>query len=1013
MKRTALSAALFLLPCLVSAQNYWQQLVNTRIDVTLDDKKHILHGYEEFDYTNNSTDTLTYIYIHLWPNAYLHDHTQLAEQMYRNGHKAIYYAKPSERGYIDSLDFTVNGKSALYFNTESLPDVARIDLPDALVPGATMKIATPFRVKLPKVFSRLGHTKQSYFISQWFPKPAVYDKKGWHPIPYLDLGEFYSEIGSYDVTITLPSNYIVMGTGNILDDRENQWLDSLAGLPITDWQTKAGKADSTPPSSTEMKTIRFHEDNIHDFAWFADKRWVVRKDTVSSPGTNALVTTWSAYLPAYDKSWKLGNKHLADAVKYYGKWVGPYPYKTIKAVQGDMKAGGGMEYPTVTIIDRASGGDPMTIIHEAGHNWFYGILASNERDHAWMDEGLNTFYEQKTTAAVKEARQKDSAASTATGMAMEAEMIAVMHQLAASGRGKAIEQTSVNFPEINYGLDVYYKTAALLSYLEAYMGEASFEAGMHDYYNTWKHKHPYPEDFRAALQRHTDKSLDWFFTEALQNERVIDFSVKKVTNTDSGPLVTVVNKSGHNLMPPGISVYNDNDSLLLTSFLPAEKSHDRIYHFKLPSNLENWSRIRIAPSVTDGMTHNNEYRRGGLFHRSGIKISMIPGVNLANRHKLFILPALGYNMYDGFQAGLLLHNLTWPQNRFRYTIAPLYGFSSKELNGAASIGYNWHPTGFVKEVMIQADIKSFNYQKTERNIPEPLFARFVKIAPSLQLTLRNANPLSAVRRTVTLKAFSIREEGFRFALDASDSLFKPGIIEETNTYGLLRYHHINARPFNPFNYSFEGQLGEHFARLQMEGNLKIDYHKAGKGLHIRAFAGKYISIKEESFVSDRYHLNTTFTGPNDYLYEDTYIGRSEREGFGSRQVSIRDGGFKIPTPLYSSPLGRSDNWLAAVNIKTDLPFRLPLRLFFDIGSFANADKLNPSGNKMLFDGGVEFHLYDIVNVYLPLVMSKDFKDYRNSIQGDNNLLKGIVFSVQLQKINWLKAPSGVLKILGF
>src|SRR5690606_2755521 len=126
-----------------------------------------------------------------------------------------------------------------------------------------------FRVKLPKVFSRLGHTKQAYFISQWFPKPAVYDKKGWHPMPYLDLGEFYSEFGSYDVKITLPQNYIVMATGNLMTKSEQQWLDSLAKVNIYDTSFADIKlSDAFPESSTALKTIHFHEDNVHDFAWF-------------------------------------------------------------------------------------------------------------------------------------------------------------------------------------------------------------------------------------------------------------------------------------------------------------------------------------------------------------------------------------------------------------------------------------------------------------------------------------------------------------------------------------------------------------------------------------------------------------------------------------------------------------------------------------------------------------------------------------------------------------------------
>src|ERR1043165_3949526 len=277
MKRI-LFAACLLLSYTAIGQAYFQQRVDTKIDVRLDDKKHFLHGFETFHYINHSPDTLQYIYIHLWPNAYSTDRTRFAEQQVINRNTVFYFSKTAERGYIDSLDFRINGEATNAFSASGYPDIARIDLPKPLPPGGTMDVETPFRIRIPKVFSRMGHTGQAYYISQWFPKPAVYDRKGWHPLPYSDQGEFFSEIGSYDVQITLPKNYVVMATGNCTDASENSWLDSRSTLPLpTDkrphshvkaWRAKVNKI---PPSATEFKTLHYHEDNIHDFAWFADK----------------------------------------------------------------------------------------------------------------------------------------------------------------------------------------------------------------------------------------------------------------------------------------------------------------------------------------------------------------------------------------------------------------------------------------------------------------------------------------------------------------------------------------------------------------------------------------------------------------------------------------------------------------------------------------------------------------------------------------------------------------------
>lgn len=991
------------------AQSYFQQRVDTKIEVTLDDKHHFLHGFEEMDYTNNSPDTLRYIYIHLWANAYKHDHTAFAEQQYKNGKTDFYYAKTHQRGYTDSLSFQIAGNDVGYYSDEATPDIARIDLPYPLLPGGQLKITTPFRVKIPKVFSRLGHTKQAYFVSQWFPKPAVYDRYGWHAIPYLDQGEFYSEYGSYDVRITLPDNYVVMATGNLMDKAENEWLDSLS--------LKALPADTLykttyPKSSTTFKTLHYHEDNVHDFAWFADKRWIVRKDTITVTGNDSTITAWTAFLPEYQKSWRNGTTHLKNTVKHYGQWVGPYPYKTIKAVQGDMKAGGGMEYPTVTIIEKSIGGSQDVIVHEAGHNWFYGILGSNERDHAWMDEGINSFYEMKTTAALRKEKTTTDTSGVkklkkkGIGFTVNIDLnTTIIGQLQANAQDQAIAQTSSNFRELNYGMDVYYKTASYLGWLEEYMGASAFEAGMQAYYNLWKFKHPYPEDFKAAMQSKTDKNIDWFFDEALKTDKRIDFALKKVNEEEGKTIVTVKNNSSLAL-PITLKAYQKDS--LLTSYTSAPFTGTQ--QIAIP-DAKGWTDINISPLVGDTKTQNNYHsRHNGL----GIGLGGFFGFNSNKTYKAWLMPAVGYNIYDGFGAGLLLHNITMPDNKLRFIVAPLYSFHSKQINGVGSVGYFWHPQNTFQEIALQADLKTFSYNETSVNIPETKFARYLKFAPSLTFTLRQPSALSTVTRSVLIKGYAINEEGFDYKLDLNDSLYKPAKMMQQKYYGMIRYQHDNHRTFNPYGYAIEAQAGANFAKLSITGNIRIDYHAPKKSLYVRAYVGKFFTIGNATIDEDRYYLNSTYTGANDYLYDETFLGRSDREGFGIRQVAIKEGGLKIPTPLYASPLGRSDNWLAAINIKTDLPLgKLPIRLFADMATFADAGKLNPSGNKILFDAGVEVYIKDVVNIYVPLIMSKDYNDYMKSIVGKDRFVKSITFSFQLGNFNWLKTSSQLFKLAGY
>jgi len=980
------------------AQPAWQQHVDTKIDVTLDDKKHFLRAYEELTYTNNSPDTLHYIYMHLWPNAYKDDQTPFERQMDVNHNSSFYYSKRKDKGYIDSLQFTIDGMPAEHYSSQKSPDVARIDLPKPLLPGHTILITTPFLVKIPKVFSRMGHTGQAYYISQWFPKPAVYDQKGWHPISYLDQGEFFSEYGSYDVSITLPANYVVMATGNCTDEKENEWMDGLSkkAMDTTKYNKRANRiADSAIASSTEIKTIHYHEDNIHDFAWFADKRWVVRKDTVYSPGNNQLVTTWAAFMPSYWKQWKNATTYLKQTVRFYGKNVGPYQYKTIKAVLGDLHAGGGMEYPTVTIIDKAATPGLATVVrHEAGHNWFYGMLGSNEGDHAWMDEGINTFYEQKTTAFFRH----DSTAARKKGL----DESLIYFEKAATHNDQAIDQTSANFEKLNYGLDVYYKTALALNWLEKYMGAEDFEKGMHDYYNTWHFHHPYPEDFRVCMQRNTTKPIGWFFDTIFYTNKKIDFTILKARVNGDNTTVTVRNNTGVS-SPLLIDAYF-KDSITASAWT---QPFTRTTTLSMPTG--TWRTLQVDDVIPDAKSANDAYRRNALFHHFGIQLKLFGGINNADKDRLFVSPAVAYNQYDGIMAGLVFHDLTLPENRFRFVLAPLYSFETQSLVGAGSVGYVWYPENIFKEILLQADGKTFHDNETFVNLPSRLYAGYSKIAPSLNFTFNEHNPLSPVTRTLTLKGYYITEQN----IDLPDSMSKPYLATQSKAYGLLRYRHSNSRTYNPFSYDVEGQMGADFAKITAEGNLRIDYNTKNKSLYVRAFLGEFIPISNDPAVYSRYELNASYSGLDDYLYDGTYLGRNALNNLAAQQISTQEGGFKVPV---FNNADRSDNWMATINLKTDLPLRkLPIRLFLDAGLIPNENPTltNPGSTSLLYDGGVEVQLLkDVVSIYIPLIMSNDFQDYLTNAYGHKNVFaRSISFTMQLQNINWLKAPGAGLKFI--
>ncbi|MBL7731787.1 MAG: M1 family peptidase, partial [Chitinophagaceae bacterium] len=303
---------------------YWQQEVNYTIDVSLNDKEHTLDGFEKIVYTNNSPDTLHFIWFHLWPNAYKNDRTAFTDQQLENGDTRFYFSSKEDKGYINRLEFKVNNQTAQTADHPQHIDILKVILPAPLAPGAKATITTPFHVKLPKNFSRGGHEGQSYQATQWFPKPAVYDKNGWHPMPYLDQGEFYSEFGSFDVHITLPANYVVAATGELQDAAEKEWLKTRSNFQ---WEPVKQKEKNNvgqyktsyqlfPASAAENKTLHYKQDRIHDFAWFADKRFIVNFDTCRLP-SGRVIDVVTYYTPQEKAYWEKSVAYSKDAVRHY------------------------------------------------------------------------------------------------------------------------------------------------------------------------------------------------------------------------------------------------------------------------------------------------------------------------------------------------------------------------------------------------------------------------------------------------------------------------------------------------------------------------------------------------------------------------------------------------------------------------------------------------------------------------------------------------------------------------
>ena len=253
-----------------------------------------------------------------------------------------------------------------------------------------------------------------------------------------------------------------------------------------------------PASAAKNKTIQFIQNNVHDFAWFADKRFVVQQDTIQL-ASGRIVTAYSYYLPGMESAWKKSVGFIKSAVHFRSFLMGEYPYNVVSVAETKMGFNGGMEYPTITSISPVGSAAELegTIEHEVGHNWLQGILATNERQYPWMDEGMNTYYDNRYQALTKKTvLNKNKFLQQRIPQNFEP---LLLQSLIAVKKDQPINTASENFTEINYGLVAYYKTGEWMKLLENYLGTPLFDSCMQEYYRRWQFKHPYPEDFKAVV----------------------------------------------------------------------------------------------------------------------------------------------------------------------------------------------------------------------------------------------------------------------------------------------------------------------------------------------------------------------------------------------------------------------------------------------------------------------------------------------------------------------------------
>ena len=528
------------------SNNYWQQRVEYQININFDYEKHQFLGDQNLIYYNNSEDTITKVFFHLYFNAFqpgsmMDVRSRSLPDPDRRVMDRISKLNEDEIGFHEIKKIQQNGKDLKYHEQGSILEV---ELIDPLLPDESTEFYMEYFSQVPVQIRRSGRNNKEgidYSMAQWFPKIAEYDRKGWHAHPYI-AREFYAPWGDFDVSISIDKNYIVAATG-ILESKVKEKNNYI-------WNFKAK--------------------NVHDFVWAADPDYV--HDILKVDSENLELHFY--YLETNDdmvKNWKRLQQDASKAFKFMNKIFGKYPYTKYSIIQG---GDGGMEYPMATLItgERSYPSLLSVTIHEALHSWYQMLLGTNESYLAWMDEGFTSFAQNITQIYLFNDIYK---LDLVNPLRRSYERY---YNFIKTGLEEPLSTHSDHFSTNQaYGVGSYTKGAIFLMQLGYIIGENILFKALKRYYNEWKFKHPDEYDFIRIMEKESGMELDWYIDYWIKTTHTIDYSLE-IKEENENEILVSVNRIGKMPMPIEIEVvYEDSSKKIFyipLSIMRGDKNYD-------------------------------------------------------------------------------------------------------------------------------------------------------------------------------------------------------------------------------------------------------------------------------------------------------------------------------------------------------------------------------------------------------------------------------------------------------
>ena len=489
---------------------YWQQRAEYEMKIDVDADKHQYEGEQTIKYYNNSPDTLTRVFYHLYFNAFqpgsmMDVRSRSLPDPDRRVRDRISKLTPDEIGYIKPTCFEQDGECVKDYKVEGT--IMEVPLLKPLLPGESTNLKMQWDAQVPLQVRRSGRDNSEgidFSMSQWYPKLVEYDENGWHPNPYVGR-EFYGVWGDFDVKIKIDKEYIVGGTGYLQNADEVGY---------------GYEEEGTTVKRPKGKKLMWHfvAPDVHDFVWAADPDYKhVKYDTGFGTMLHFLYQEGEGM-----EEWTKLPAITADAMRIANRRFGKYPYKQYSVIQG---GDGGMEYAMATLITgkRNLGSLVGVTVHEMMHSWYQGLMATDEARYAWMDEGFTVYAEEEIFDELNPKYNIDPNFAPHKGSYRG--YAALVQRGLEEPLTTHADHFDTNFA---YGIASYSKGNIFLTQLEYIIGEAALARAMLRYYDLWKYKHPEASDFIRIAENESNMVLDWYQDYWVNGTKTIDYGISEV-----------------------------------------------------------------------------------------------------------------------------------------------------------------------------------------------------------------------------------------------------------------------------------------------------------------------------------------------------------------------------------------------------------------------------------------------------------------------------------------------------